>query len=278
MRSVQIEDDEMEMSDEDRDFRSSSSKKCRFDNDNLKEENDSLRCQLEAFKNELNLIKSDNKSDTDFRDKQIKVLQETIRNMQTQLLENKSREKKDANKIDDLERKLKEANVKQLLLKTKIVEVSAKQSNHSSKSSESDDVIVKSPTVTIMDDDVIDLEDDEVKEKKKVEEVFEIKEIEEEKPKEEDFVKKDEFESIDLDEARVIGLVSTFLVIHPTGATSLNICSYLQNITKNSSMQSERLNEILQKYSNLFRKVIGESDVEPMWNFCGFAAPDNQMK
>ncbi|XP_055853725.1 ecto-NOX disulfide-thiol exchanger 2 [Episyrphus balteatus] len=277
IRSVQIEDDEMEMSDEDRDFRSSSSKRCRFDNDNLKEENDSLRCQLEAFKNEMTLVKSDIKSDTDFRDKQIKVLQETIRNMQTQLLENKSREKKDANKIDDLEQKLKEANVKQLLLKTKIVEVSARHSNHSSKSSECDEVIVKSPPSIVKDHDVIEVEeDDDEKEKLSHDNKIDIKDnYDQEKPKTEES-KETKSEILDLDEARIIGLVSTFLVVHPMGAASHNICSYLQNITKNPSLQSERINEILQKYSNLFKTDVNDIDVEPKWRFCGFVLPDNQ--
>lgn len=277
MRSVQIEDDEMEMSDEDRDFRSTSSKRCRFDNDNLKEENDSLRCQLEAFKNEMTLVKSDIKSDTDFRDKQIKVLQETIRNMQTQLLENKSREKKDASKIDDLEQKLKEANVKQLLLKTKIVEVSAKHSNHSSKSSECDEVILKSPTPVIIndDDDVIELKivENENEEKKDVDDkAAELNKVNynQEKPKDgESYEEKPE--TLELNEARIISLVSAFLVVHPKGAATHNICSYLQSIIKNPNLQSERLNEILQKYSNLFKNDINEeSDVEPKWSFCGF--------
>lgn len=41
---------------------------------NLKEENDSLRCQLRACKSEVELLKTDNKSDSDIRDKQIKVI------------------------------------------------------------------------------------------------------------------------------------------------------------------------------------------------------------
>uniref|UniRef100_A0A182MY69 RRM domain-containing protein n=1 Tax=Anopheles dirus TaxID=7168 RepID=A0A182MY69_9DIPT len=50
----------------------------------------------------------------------IEVLQETIRNLQTQLLENKAKETVRTERICVLEDELKEANVKQLLLKTKI--------------------------------------------------------------------------------------------------------------------------------------------------------------
>lgn len=79
---------------------------------------------MEAYKHEINLVKSDIKSDSVVREKQIKVLQETIRNQQTQLLENKSKEKDLSHKISSLEEELKQEKVKQLLLKTKIVEVS----------------------------------------------------------------------------------------------------------------------------------------------------------
>lgn len=66
------------------------------------------------------------RSDCVQREKQIKVLQETIRNMQTQLLQTKLREQKDTKTIEQLERNLKEAGVKQLLLKTKIKETADK--------------------------------------------------------------------------------------------------------------------------------------------------------
>jgi len=66
------------------------------------------------------------RSDYVQREKQIKVLQETIRNMQTQLLQTKLREQKDTKVIEQLERNLKDAGVKQLLLKTKIKETADK--------------------------------------------------------------------------------------------------------------------------------------------------------
>lgn len=66
------------------------------------------------------------RSDYVQREKQIKVLQETIRNMQTQLLQTKLREQKDSKTIEQLERNLKDAGVKQLLLKTKIKETADK--------------------------------------------------------------------------------------------------------------------------------------------------------
>ncbi|XP_037718477.1 ecto-NOX disulfide-thiol exchanger 2 isoform X1 [Drosophila subpulchrella] len=125
LRTVQIiDDDEMEISDDERDYdrRGPSAKRIRYDSESLKDENDSLRCQLEAIRHEMNLERSDYVQ----REKQIKVLQETIRNMQTQLLQTKLREQKDTKVIEQLERNLKDAGVKQLLLKTKIKETADK--------------------------------------------------------------------------------------------------------------------------------------------------------
>ncbi|BFF97879.1 ecto-NOX disulfide-thiol exchanger 1 [Drosophila madeirensis] len=124
LHSVRInDDDEMEISDDERDYeRRVGGKRTRYDSDSLKDENDSLRCQLEAIRHEISLERSDYVQ----REKQIKVLQETIRNMQTQLLQTKLREQKDTKHIEQLERNLKDAGVKQLLLKTKIKETADK--------------------------------------------------------------------------------------------------------------------------------------------------------
>ncbi|XP_022216707.2 ecto-NOX disulfide-thiol exchanger 1 isoform X2 [Drosophila obscura] len=124
LHSIRInDDDEMEISDDERDYdRRVGGKRTRYDSDSLKDENDSLRCQLEAIRHEMSLERSDYVQ----REKQIKVLQETIRNMQTQLLQTKLREQKDTKHIEQLERNLKDAGVKQLLLKTKIKETADK--------------------------------------------------------------------------------------------------------------------------------------------------------
>lgn len=157
LRTVQIDDDEMDISDDERDYEKRN-KRTRYDSDGLKasrhnyqfewyaysnvfflykDENDSLRCQLEAIRNEMSVERSDCVQ----REKQIKVLQETIRNMQTQLLQTKLREQKDIKTIEQLERNLKEAGVKQLLLKTKIKEtvdkLKDKEANNASNSNAS---------------------------------------------------------------------------------------------------------------------------------------------
>ena len=48
----------------------------------LKEENDSLKCQLEAYKNEVDLLKLETRNTDDTKDKQIKALQQALQGMQ----------------------------------------------------------------------------------------------------------------------------------------------------------------------------------------------------
>lgn len=66
---------------------------------------------------------SDERSDTELKTKQIKVLQETIRNLQRKLLETNTKEKQNEAKISELETTIRESNVKELLLRTKIANV-----------------------------------------------------------------------------------------------------------------------------------------------------------
>jgi hypothetical protein len=58
--------------------------------------------------------------DSELKSKQIKVLQETIRNLQRRLLETSTKEKHHEAKITELEESVRESNVKELLLRTKI--------------------------------------------------------------------------------------------------------------------------------------------------------------
>ncbi|KAM7355249.1 uncharacterized protein ACRADG_001383 [Cochliomyia hominivorax] len=289
LRSIQIEDDEMEMSDEDRDYQvTSHAKRKRYDSDNLKEENDSLRHQLEAMRNEMSLERTDLKYNSDFREKQMKVLQETIRNMQTQLLQTKMREQKDAKTIEQLEKRLKEAGVKQLLLKTKIRETNEKLREKEacasvySESSEIQDVdeevAVQTPSTKYDNSQIIDIDvdksDDEVKIIEDIQEVKEIREKSKEKDKspelkvtEEKEIKSLEtnepesnnkpktttIELLPLDEAKLIALTTAYLLIHPDGSSTQTICSYIKSITKDCQLQEEHLNNVLKKYNNIFR-------------------------
>lgn len=159
---------------------------------------------MEAIRNEMSVERSDCVQ----REKQIKVLQETIRNMQTQLLQTKLREQKDTKTIEQLERNLKEAGVKQLLLKTKIKETvdrlkdkeaysasNASNAEYSSDSSSRNEDDVRPadgnkkespPELEIID---IDKVDDDVRIIEHQSGVVEIHEIEDDEKLEENHVK-----------------------------------------------------------------------------------------
>ncbi|XP_075161163.1 uncharacterized protein LOC142233986 [Haematobia irritans] len=307
LRSIQIEDDEMEMSDEDRDYQSTShSKRRRYDSDNLKEENDSLRCQLEAMRNEMSLERTDLKCNSDFREKQMKVLQETIRNMQTQLLQTKMREQKDAKHIELLEKRLKEAGVKQLLLKTKIRETNEKLKDR--EIMQATEPIITDPKrldnsevididvdrnddgddecnaddeddVKILEDTTneIDLKTKQPKGKHLPEESMVIK------PQASQPLEKDQItevkpsSSVPLDDAKMIALTTAFLLIQPLGASIQAILSYIKQITQYNNLQEGDLNNILTKYPQLFKteastKVsndVAENCQSIKWKFCG---------
>ena len=52
----------------------------------LRDENDQVKCQLEAYKNEVDLLKQESIVGTDDKDKQIKALQNALQGMQHQLI------------------------------------------------------------------------------------------------------------------------------------------------------------------------------------------------
>uniref|UniRef100_A0A182Q2J6 RRM domain-containing protein n=1 Tax=Anopheles farauti TaxID=69004 RepID=A0A182Q2J6_9DIPT len=110
------DDDGMDMSDDDHSVSSLPYKKSRWEHDHKDHGADHTERGLSDG------AESSTAHDSELKMKilHIEVLQETIRNLQTQLLENKAKETERTGRICELEEELKEANVKQLLLKTKI--------------------------------------------------------------------------------------------------------------------------------------------------------------
>lgn len=159
------------------------------------------------------------------------------------MIENKSRDRDNSNKIHALESKLKAANVKELLLKTKIVTAKNK------------------PTGSETDDDVIELDDDD----KIISTALVPASSSTSSSAECNLVN-----SIEHDEAKIIALVSTFLVVHPFGASTDYIISYLQRVAPR--LRPKTLDEILLRYSGLFQENITGvgAKIERKWKFCGF--------
>ncbi|XP_062555389.1 ecto-NOX disulfide-thiol exchanger 2 [Armigeres subalbatus] len=250
IKSVQLDDlgdDEMDLSEDD----GSAPKKSRWDV--RKERRDSASdADAQAVR-----------SDLEMKTMQIQVLQETIRNLQTQLLENKSKETERQNKVQDLEDKLKEANVKQLLLKTKIATTQSKLSlcttntSSSKGGSELDESELSEsehkPTSEATSAPTVD--------------VTPIAEPPKSPPPP---------AVIDPKEAKVITLVSAFLVVHPHGASIDYIWSYVNRYVP--ELKSKQVEEVLQRYSDLFREEMSGvgAKIVRNWKFSGFECKEEE--
>lgn len=213
---------------------------------------------------------ANNSKALDVREQQLKVLHETIRNLQTQLLDNKTKEKENLSRISNLEDKLKQANVKELLLKTRIVDASKGSinsiSDHASESNDSDKDVVC----------VDDGEPDQTKEKSpKSTELKPIPKSSESKTSEN--LSEGNRQMIDVDEARLIGLISSFLVVHPFGASLENISKYVQQVSM--QLHAKDVEDILDRYKTIFNAMDSQQNgvessssitTERKWKFCGF--------
>lgn len=213
-------------------------------------ENESLKTELAVYRSDADMVKSMLELDTDVKEKQLKVLQETIRNMQLQLLDNKTKDKENLQRIAELEAKLKQANVKELLLKTKIVEAGKMSAR------------IPTEVADVVDDAVEVIEPP-------APEVVEIFETDPLSPGVRP-VTESKVVIPTVDEARIIGLVSTFLVVHPFGASLDYVFSYVQRATPR--LRPKELEEILSRFDSIFsEEVTGVgAKIERKWKFCGF--------
>lgn len=146
---------------------------------------------------------------------------------------------------------MKQANVMELLLKTKIVKASRNSATSLSRpDSDSEE----------SDQDVVCLEDDDANDAPKAPEAATALETVE------PIESTANIRSLSPDEAHLISLVSTYLVVHPFGASLCNIHSYLKRIFPN--LGSADLEESLKRYTNIFCE---SSDAgEPSWKFIGY--------
>lgn len=84
-------------------------------------------------------------------------------------------------------------------------------------------------------------------------------------------------QSINLVEAKIIGLASTYLAIHPNGARLFDIWTYVNNLLPN--LKLHEVHEILVRYGNLFEATGNKNNLshsltvlgEQNWKFAGFA-------
>ncbi|XP_060039060.1 ecto-NOX disulfide-thiol exchanger 2 isoform X2 [Erinaceus europaeus] len=191
----------------------------------LKEENDSLRWQLDAYRNEVELLKQEqgktHREDDPNKDQQLKLLQQALQGMQQHLL-----------KVQE-EYKRKEAELEKIkddkLQVEKMLESLKEKENCASRlcasNQESDYPLEKN------------LNSSPIKSER---------------------------------EALLVGIISTFLHVHPFGASIEYICSYLHRLdNKICTSDVECLMSRLQHTFKQEMTGVGAS-LEKRWKFCGF--------
>ncbi|XP_016091006.1 ecto-NOX disulfide-thiol exchanger 2-like [Sinocyclocheilus grahami] len=223
----------------------------------LKEENDSLRCQLDAYRNEVELLKQEQgkaqpqRSEEDAtRQQQLSFLQQALQGMQKQLL------------------KLRE-DLKQR--ETELEKNSEEKQQLESQIQSLKDRIQAFPTSHALPLETAEREDrggDESTNHASEAAASAVVSCSQEK---ESLPEKGPPSPVKSErEALLVGIISTFLHVHPFGASIEYICSYLQRLdTKISTTEVETL---LGRLPCTFKQEltgVGAS-LEKRWKFCGF--------
>ncbi|XP_075395087.1 ecto-NOX disulfide-thiol exchanger 2 isoform X2 [Tenrec ecaudatus] len=217
---MEMSDDEIEETTETKETEESVSQ-----TEALKEENDSLRWQLDAYRNEVELLKQEQgkapREDDPSKEQQLKLLQQTLQGMQQHLL-----------KVQD-EYKRKEAELEKI--KDDKLQVEKMLENLKEKESCASRLCASS--------------------------------------QENDYPLENTLNSSPIKserEALLVGIISTFLHVHPFGASIEYICSYLHRLdNKICTSDVECLMGRLQHTFKQEMTGVGAS-LEKRWKFCGF--------
>ncbi|XP_073676395.1 ecto-NOX disulfide-thiol exchanger 2 isoform X2 [Garra rufa] len=223
----------------------------------LKEENDSLRCQLDAYRNEVELLKQEQgkaqpqRSEEDAtRQQQLSFLQQALQGMQKQLLKLREDLKQRETELEKNSEEKQQLESQIQSLKDRIqafptshalpMETAKQEDRGGDESSNHANEAAAAGVVSCS------------QEKESLPEKGPPSPVKSER------------------EALLVGIISTFLHVHPFGASIEYICSYLQRLdTKISTTEVETL---LGRLPCTFKQEltgVGAS-LEKRWKFCGF--------
>ncbi|XP_060105947.1 ecto-NOX disulfide-thiol exchanger 2 isoform X3 [Heteronotia binoei] len=205
----------------------------------LKEENDSLRCQLDAYRNEVELLKQEQGkgfAEDVSKDQKLKLLQQALQGMQQHLLKLQ----------DECERRaaeLEKAKEEKLRLDTLIESLKEKQELAAGKDSSDhqDHVSNFSPICSVSQE-----------KESMLERGLPSSPIKSER------------------EALLVGIISAFLHVHPFGASIEYICSYLQRL--DSKICASEVEALMTRLQHTFKQEMSGvgASLEKRWKFCGF--------
>ncbi|XP_041076016.1 ecto-NOX disulfide-thiol exchanger 2-like isoform X6 [Polyodon spathula] len=225
----------------------------------LKEENDSLRCQLDAYRNEVELLKQEQgktqlprtEEEDATRQQQLRFLQQALQGMQQQLLNTREELKKQEAELEKTREEKVQLEIQLQSMKEKVDQPS---------------LILKHPVQETTDTN--DRGSDESADQGNDSAVLEVASASKEKENQPGKGASSPVKSER--EALLVGIISTFLHVHPFGASIEYICSYLQRLdTKISTTEVETL---LGRLPNTFQQEISGvgASLEKRWKFCGF--------
>ncbi|XP_055986262.1 ecto-NOX disulfide-thiol exchanger 2 isoform X2 [Sorex fumeus] len=191
----------------------------------LKEENDSLRWQLDAYRNEVELLKQEqgkaHKEDDPNKEQQLKLLQQALQGMQQHLLKVQEEYKR---KEAELE-KIKDDKLQVEKMLESLKEKESSGSRLCTSNQDSDYPLEKN------------MNSSPIKSER---------------------------------EALLVGIISTFLHVHPFGASIEYICSYLNRL--DNKICTSDVESLMGRLQHTFKQEmtgVGAS-LEKRWKFCGF--------
>uniref|UniRef100_A0A5F9DIK4 Ecto-NOX disulfide-thiol exchanger 1 n=1 Tax=Oryctolagus cuniculus TaxID=9986 RepID=A0A5F9DIK4_RABIT len=209
----------------------------------LKEENDSLRWQLDAYRNEVELLKQEKEQlfrteENLTKDQQLQFLQQTMQGMQQQLL---TIQEELNNKKSELEQAKEEQSHTQALLKVlqeqlKGTKELVETNGHSHEDANEINVL----TVALVNQD-----------------------------RENNIEKRSQGLKSEK-EALLIGIISTFLHVHPFGANIEYLWSYMQQL--DSKISANEIEMLLMRLPRMFKQEftgVGAT-LEKRWKLCAF--------
>ncbi|KAK0153426.1 Ecto-NOX disulfide-thiol exchanger 2 [Merluccius polli] len=256
-------EEEMEMSDDDMESSHPADGKDLEDSgvsqvETLKEENDSLRCQLDAYRNEVELLKQEQGKNQPIRSEedtthsqQLSFLQQALQGMQKQLLKMRDELKQREAELDKSTDDNQQLKNQVLNLQEGIQNLHAPQSPVLETSKRDDRVCGEEGTNQASESTASSVVSCS-QEKEGIPEKNLHSPVQSER------------------EALLVGIISTFLHVHPFGASIEYICSYLQRL--DTKINPGEVESLLLRLPCTFRQEltgVGAS-LEKRWNFCGF--------
>ncbi|XP_070614424.1 ecto-NOX disulfide-thiol exchanger 2 isoform X3 [Erythrolamprus reginae] len=211
----------------------------------LKEENNSLRCQLDAYRNEVELLKQEQgraeREDDPSKDQQLQILQQTLQGMQQHL----HKLQEDCERREAELEKVKEEKLQldKLLERLKEKQELAAGSDREKDSTEAKDKI---------DSDLPSIGSKSPEKERLLEKGLHCNPLRLER------------------EALLVGIISTFLHVHPFGASIEYICSYLQRL--DSKICTTEVENLMTRLQHTFKQELNGvgASLEKRWKFCGF--------